>query len=166
MSYIFRREDNGELVELGFPEMMEMSAMGTVILPDGAVARRCRHLEPQSANQTGERIKPCSTAPIVSDALGFIEDQHGDFETDRVRNGFTNTEFVRDKDVPQFYQVKFGSEREKRRYMKHRMFKDQNSRNGSNTMTAAQLEQAKALILARFSAAKPPDMLTTEKTGA
>ena len=89
--------------------------------------------------------------PIVSDACGFIQQQFNDFETDRVKNGFTGIEFVRDKDVPQFYQVKCSSRKEFARYMKHRGMHDKNSRNGSAAgITQKELDDAMRLIREKY----------------
>jgi hypothetical protein len=68
--------------------------------------------------------------PIVSDSMGFIEEQFEDFEKDRVAHGFVGVEFKRDPDVPQFYQVHISSEAEKARYLKHRGMTDRNGLNG------------------------------------
>ena len=89
--------------------------------------------------------------PIVSDACGFIQQQLGDFETDRVKNGFTGIEFVRDKDVPQFYQVKCNSRKEFARYVKHRGMCDRNSRNGSAAgITQKELDAAARLVKEKY----------------
>lgn len=73
-------------------------------------------------------------APIISDSLGFCEHQYEEMEVHRVKNGHTDIEFVRDPKVPEFIQVKCGSEEAKRRYMKTRGFSDNNTRNGSKAM--------------------------------
>lgn len=89
--------------------------------------------------------------PIVSDACGFIQQQLGDFEVDRVKNGFTGIEFVRDKDVPEFIQVKCSSQKEFDRYMKHRGLHDRNSRNGSAAgITQKEMDEAERLVKERY----------------
>lgn len=89
--------------------------------------------------------------PIISDALGFTEHQFQDFETDRVKNGHTGVEFIRDKDVPQFFQVKCSSPEAWSRYLKHRGMADRNSKNGSGArITQAELDKAEQQMLERY----------------
>jgi hypothetical protein len=89
--------------------------------------------------------------PIVSDALGFISDQLGQFEVDRVKHGFTGIEFVPDKDVPQFMQVKASSRSEWARYVKHRGMYDKNSRNGGGAVPSEkEFEELKARMLEKY----------------
>jgi len=116
--YKFRREDNGEIVEVDFQKMMTQDVAGFIDF-DGVSARRCFHLEEQS-EKTRVRETVATPGPYVSDTLGFTQDQYADFEADRQRHGFSGVEFVRDPDVPQFYQVKVRSRREYERYVKHR----------------------------------------------
>lgn len=153
-TYPFRREDNGEIVQLPFDKMMEMDACGCVTLPDGVMARRARGLEqPTAAQATGSNEL---NKPIISDALGFTETQLQEFEVDRVSHGFSGVEFVRDPRVPQFFQVKIKSQKEWARYVKHRGMFDQNSRNGGSVcLTPQQLQDAKERILARYGANLP-----------
>ena len=122
MSYLFRREDDGEVVEVDFEQMMWQDRAGYITLPDGCQAKRCLHLE---LERDGRRVasRPIETGTprtIVSDSLGFGEHQLADFEQDRQQSGFLGVEFVRDPQVPQFFQVKCSSRAEYERYVKHR----------------------------------------------
>lgn len=145
--YVFRREDNGELVEVDFAAMMEMDALGVITLPDGVQARRVRDGEPRKSSEPSLGIDK----PIVSDTLGFAQHQLEHFEADRKAHGFTGVEFVRDPHVPEFFQVKFSSVREWRRYIHHRGMCDKNSRNGGGVvLTQGDLDRARELINRQF----------------
>src|SRR4051812_11415353 len=98
MSYQFRRQDNDQIIEVDFEQMMTKDAMGRITLSDGVVAREirrsCRSVEQSDGNAS--RVAP----PIISDALGFTEHQFDVFEADRVASGFKGIEFIRDPAVP------------------------------------------------------------------
>lgn len=139
-TYEFRREDNGEVVSVDFMTMMEASN-GMLEVEPGIFAKRINR--PSSRKTAGERGR----TEIVSDALGFTEKQFDEMEAHRQRHGFTDIEFRRDPDVPQFFQVCCGSEKAKRRYMKSREFSDRNSRNGGGQpLSPKDLEDAKQLV--------------------
>lgn len=141
-TYSFRREDNGEIVEVDFLAMMEAKD-GFLEVEPGVMARRVgRPTERRVTAQVAERKK------IVSDAMGFGQHQLAEMEADRAKNGFTDVEFVPDPEIPQFFQVHCGSEKAKRRYMEHRQFTDRNSRNGGGQpLSQKDLEDAKELLL-------------------
>ncbi len=160
-TYQFKREDNGEVVEVDFPTMMTMDILGCITLPCGASARRVRTVTLQQAERIEELEKP-----VLSDALGFCEAQFNDFELDRVKNGFRGVEFVRDPKVPQFFQVKITSKAEWARYVKHRGFGDRNSRNGSGaSVSAVELERLKHDLLAKYPTEKKVDPFEKTKLG-
>lgn len=117
--YLFRREDNGEVVEVPWDVMMGQDRGGFITLPDGVQARRCLHLEKPAPRKSGP-TSYSGTKTIVSDALGFPEQQLGQFEEDRLKNHFTGIEFKRDPEVPQFFQVHCQSRAEFNSYVKHR----------------------------------------------
>lgn len=149
--YQFRREDNGEIVTVDFETMMEQNAAGFITLPDGVLAKRCREATLPKRKGTKELPKQ-----PVSDAMGFIEQQFEDFESDRKRHGFRGIEFVRDKDVPQFFQVRASSPAAMARYMKHRGLRERTTPNGSRAeLTPCQLEQARRKILEKYPETKP-----------
>lgn len=125
-NYIYRREDNGETVEVGFAEMMEQKD-GSITLPDGVLARRCIYLENHEQSASGKQLP--LKAEIVSDALGVTGHQVAEFREDAAKGGFA-VEFTTDPHEPTFYQARFNSWEEKARYMKHRGQRDRNSRNG------------------------------------
>lgn len=152
--YIYRREDNGELIEVDFQIMMTQDSAGyiEIMVPDTNAgssnehptgrhivkAKRCVQLEIERNGKSKSQSDSCTEqinslrqeAPIVSDALGFAEHQHSEFEYDRERHGFHGVEFIRDPQVPQFFRVKFSSRTEWERYVRHRGMFDKNSRNG------------------------------------
>lgn len=130
--YIFRREDNDELVEVPWCDMIRQDAAGYIEI-DGVQAHRCVHLE---IERDGERRK--TKAPegsgrqeIVSDSLGFGILQLADFENDRDNNGFSGIEFTQDPQVPEFFQVRCNSRREMDAYTKHRGFYNKTNVSGS-----------------------------------
>ena len=146
-TYLFRREDNGEVVEVDFATMMSAES-GFITLPDGVSAKRCVGLEIERDGESRCRsvaehaIVP---PPILSDSLGFPEAQLQDFEADRKANGFTDVEFVRDKHVPQFFQVKFRGRAAWRRYVKHRGMVDK-SRQSTVALSEDDLRRAGELL--------------------
>lgn len=158
--YIFRREDDGSLVRVDFETMMTMDSLGYIQLPEGVSARRCRHLEIESAPKAIEKIRELEK-PILSDGLGFGRQQLGEFEADRKAAGFTGVEFVQDTAVPEFYQVKISSKREWQRYLEHRGMHDKNSRNGGSVeITEETLEQARQRILEKYPVLPVDDQQT------
>lgn len=140
-SYQFRREDNGEVVEVDFAYMMEHQDVGGFItLPDGTQAKRINRPteKPETKADGADR-------PVVSDALGFCEYQLGDFETDRKMNGIKGIEFRRDPSFPQFFQA-VGSQKAMEAYSKHRGFEDKNPTSGA-ALSPQMLEKAKEMVL-------------------
>lgn len=108
--------------------------------------------------------EPCRELdkPIVSDALGFSEQQFNDFEADRVKNGHVGIEFVRDKDVPQFFQVKCSSREAWAKYVKHRGMYDRNSRNGGSfTIDDKEFDRLKQEMLKKY-----PPRVSQEKNAS
>ena len=123
------------------------------------MSRRFRY-EGGKVIEVGKQENADLNKPIVSDALGFIESQFDEMEADRVKNGHVGVEFVRDKDVPQFYQVKCSSQDAWSRYVKHRGMFDRNSRNGgSASIGKAELEQAERLAREQYSPQKEEEFL-------
>lgn len=150
MSYIYRREDTGELIEVGFDQMMEQKD-GYITLHDGVLARRCVGLEVAKYGGVEaakyEAALGGKAAPIVSDALGFPYQQLQDFEADRVKHGFTGVEFTKDPHVPEFYQVRISSQAEWARYIAHRGMTDRNGANGGGaTLTPDQFQRTTEMV--------------------
>ncbi len=156
--YQFKREDNGEIVEVDFAAMMEKDALGIITLPDGGRARQVHAEHSSRSRENKEGLASSVNRPIVSDALGFPEQVLADFEADRQAHGFSGVEFVRDPDVPQFIRPKCSSPEQWQRYIKHRGARDQNSLNGSGAgLTREQLRRAEELVL-RERGEKPLQM--------
>lgn len=156
MSYQFRIEEGqagaGDIVSVEFDVMMN-ARDGFLTLEDGRTARRVT--SPSSKSATAPVVG--ATPQIVSDALGFTDNQLAEMEQDRRANGFNGIEFRQDPMEPRFFQVVCSSERAKAEYMRHRGFTDQNSTNGSAAgFDANQLEGARRMVAERFGAA-PPD---------
>lgn len=124
-TYRFRRLDDEETICVSFETMMTQDAAGFIEV-DGVAYKRV-HARPPSLPTAAPLDL---NKPIISDALGFPEAQLADFEADRVANGFSGIEFIRDPGVPQFFQVKITSMYEWAKYIKHRGLRDKNSRNG------------------------------------
>ena len=142
--YEFRREDNDEVVLLGFEQMMEQDSMGCVTLPDGSVVRRVRTGE---GFRKRDVVKLAHDAHIVSDALGFGEHELHKYEADRNAKKI-NVEFKEDPTAPGFYQVHADDKKEFAKYMRLRGFVDRNSRNGGGAfMCPETLSRAKEIVL-------------------
>lgn len=150
MEYIYRREDNGELIRVEFEVMIRQDSAGYITLDDGVQARRCLHLEdhlhkdPRNEQCTGTRT-------IVSDALGVPITQLAEFERDRKKNGFRGVAFKQDPTEPTFYQVHCDSRAELDRYIKHRGYVNRNSIGGVR-LSEDEMESARLLVERRYAA--------------
>ena len=145
--YLYRREDDGEVVEVDFETAMSQQA-GYITLPDGVSARR---IYESTGEKSATPRTPIAAVPL-SDAMGCTAAQVGEMASDAKRHGFTGVEFVQDKTEPTFYQAKFSSWAEWDRYRKHRHLVDKNSRNGSGAaLCPATFERAKARVLEQFN---------------
>ena len=140
MSYDFV-DDDGKIHKLSFEQMMEATD-GFYQLDDGTWLRRVRDATVSTTTVMNHR------AEIVSDSLGFIEDNLPAMQKHLNQSGIKGVEFVRDKTEPKFYQVKCSGPQALSRYMKSRNMRDYNSKNGSGAMlTELDLANAKELVL-------------------
>lgn len=140
-NYPFRTDD-GKIHRVDFDTMMNAKD-GILTLPNGKLARRVHDTPPPKLSKRLEE-RP----EIVSDALGFPQQQLADMQEHLRTSGCRGIEFQRDPSVPEFIQVKAGSQKEFHRYMRARGFHDQNSRNGSGAMlTQKDFEDARELAL-------------------
>lgn len=139
MTYKFK-DDHGKIHEVSFEQMMEAKD-GFLTLPNGETARRV-HDEYKKPSKA-----PAQRPEIVSDALGFPQQQLGQMQDHLQESGCKGIEFQRDPSVPEFVQVKAGSHREFAKYMKARGFHDKNSRNGSGGLTKKDFDDARELAL-------------------
>lgn len=145
-TYLFRREDSGEVIEVPFGVMIEQDRAGYITLPDGVQAKRCVYLElERDGRPEKKREKRDGTRPVVSDALGFTDNQLADFEADRKANGFSDIEFRPDPSEPRFFQVHAGSRESFNRYMKHRGY-EQKSSFGGVRLTQEDLDRAREMV--------------------
>jgi len=147
MTYHYRREDDGELIEVDFETAINQQD-GFITLPDGVLARRVRVMEDGVYGQEkcATKILPVK-AEIVSDALGVTEHQVQEFREDAARNGM-RVDFTPDPLQPHFFQARFNTWEEKSRYMRHRKIADRNSRNGGGQVLSPEmLARAKARLL-------------------
>ena len=136
--YPFRREDNGEIVEVDFETHMSQDRAGFITLKDGVKARRVNQFMPTitTIEKGNANIKP-----PPSDALGFTVHQIAEFEEDRVRNGFHGVEFKQDPLCPEFVQVHFASHKARDEYIQHRGMEDKTRTKGAS-LTPGMLEEA------------------------
>jgi hypothetical protein len=124
--------------------MIEQQA-GYITLPDGVAARRCVHLERHETHRP-DRIA-AATLPIVSDSLGFPEQCLDGFEADRQASGHSDISFVRDPQVPEFFQVHAGSQRAMDAYTKHRKLVNRTgSLGGGVRLSQDELDRAAELV--------------------
>ena len=141
--YKFRCEETDEIVEFPFDIMMRQKY--GFLEHDGMTYRRIHDVPRMKKSSKYEGVK----AEILSDTLGFGQHQFEEFEADRKRHGFTGVEFVRDKEVPEFYQAKIDSVKEWRRYIKHRGLVDRNGRNGGGSPISPDQIEASARLIGR-----------------
>lgn len=136
------KTDDGEIHEVDFGTAVDAGAF--LELSDGRIARRINR--PSMKKRT--KSVPGS-APIISDALGFTDNQLGEMRAnaEAFPAEHRGIEFVQDPTEPRFYQVHCSSEKAKQRYMKHRKFTDRNSRNGAgNILSPEAFEKARAMV--------------------
>ena len=97
--YKFRREDNGQVVEVPFEVMMQQDVAGYITLEDGVQARRCAHLECRVVQDVkagdhrfviGE-VLATYTRPGVLDDDGLYDLSHTQLLLHLGRNRFTST---------------------------------------------------------------------------
>lgn len=140
--YQFRKE-NGEIVEVDFITMMVRQNHGMIQLDDGSWARRMQEELPRAAPASAE----LAYHPIISDSLGFPDQQLPLMQRHLEQSGLRGIEFVRDQHFGKFIQVKCQSEQAKLAYAASRQFVDQNSTNGSAAMLSPdQLQRAQELV--------------------
>lgn len=154
MSLLYKREDNGEVIEMPQDTWLRQDGMGYIELDDGTKARRCVALE--EARKNKEKAKPqmrWEGQTVVSDNLGFGMHQLVEMEADRRMNGFSAIEFVQDKQEPTFYQVKCSSPQQYQRYIKHRGWVDKNGSLGlgaGHALSPKDLADAERLVRERY----------------
>ncbi|MEM9354594.1 MAG: hypothetical protein AAGB04_00130 [Pseudomonadota bacterium] len=140
-----------------FETMMGQSSAGFItVVIDGQSVEARRAPEKPTVKKDIREDRPDGFS-VVSDALGFTEDQFTQFEADRVRHGFTSVSFQRDRDVPEFFQVKFESKRDWERYIKHRGMADRNSGLSPNTVTPRELLRAEKWAQEKYPVKKKVD---------
>lgn len=149
--YQFRVVDGqpgcGDMVYVDFETMMN-ARDGLLTLNDGRTAKRVNR---PSSKMSTKRPVVGATPQIVSDAMGFTDNQFADMERDRKANGFNGIEFRRDPMEPRFFQVVCSSERAKAEYMRHRGFTDQNNNNGSAaSISPSQIDDARQMVRDRY----------------
>lgn len=149
--YKFRREDTGKVVWVDYATMIQHSH-GWITLPDGVSARMVHESSRWKKRTSGADERPTGRRAIVSDAMGFGQHQLADFEADRKANGFTDVEFVRDPQVPEFFQVKCGSRETYNRYARHRGYDNKNSMGGVR-LSDAELRRAAEFVKERYGCA-------------
>lgn len=136
--YQYRREDNGEIIEVDFITHMNSSG-GYITAPDGVA---CRVVPTGNLRQRASVPKDGRVIQYNdSDALGCIEASVGDMRDDVQRHGLTGVEFVPDPDVAGFYKARFSSAEAKARYAKHRNIPDRSGSQMGFTLPPGHLEQ-------------------------
>ena len=143
----FVREDTDEEIEVSYGDAIRADVLGCITLADGATARRaCRSVSRPAAAGHDKNI---TGKPLTSDSLGFGEHQLAEMEADRVRNGHVGVEFVRDPDVPQFFQVRCSSRKARDNYAAHRGMSDKSQR-ASVTLSKESLQAAEEAVRRKY----------------
>ncbi len=153
-TYHFRREDNGETIEVDWPKMMEQDAAGFITLDDGVQARRCNR---PSMRRRAEVPQNAPKFEHVSSLTFSCPPQSVEaFADDAKANGF-NIEWRPDykgadpDGTLNSYNAHIPLS-ELERYRKHRGFPDKNSKNGSRAMMSPEMfEQAKRLVERQYA---------------
>jgi hypothetical protein len=144
-TYLYRREDNGEVVELPWPAPLDQVG-GYVTLPDGVAAKRCLYLELERDGRPEKSKQPeIVDREIVSDNMGFGQSVYAEYEADRQRHGFTGVSFQPDPQTPEFFRVHCSSRRTYDRYLKHRGLVNRTGIGGVR-LTQEDLDRAATLV--------------------
>jgi len=148
--YLFRREDNDEIISVPWEVMQQQDVLGYITLEDGVQAKRCVRLEMERDHSPAKREKRTGTPfPPPSDALGFPIQALAEREKDRIAGGFTDIEFKPDPLVPEFMQVHFRSYSARDRYAKHCGLHDQ-SGTRSVAITPNDIRRAEKEVKKRY----------------
>ena len=139
-TYLFRREDTGEIVHLKFDKMIHQDAMGYLTLDDGVVAKRV-HRTHKSVTK-GSVARSAKYRTHISDTLGVGKDQVPEMEADAKLHGMSGVEWKEDPTAKGFYQAHFESPNEWRRYVKHRELEDHNGLTKANALGPGDFEKA------------------------
>jgi hypothetical protein len=144
--YKFIREDNGEVVEVGFEAHMNQDCAGWITLPDGVRARRSTTYPTE---KSAALPSVPAGVPLPSDAMGFTAHQIVEFEADKERHGYQGVEFKPDPQCPDFYQVHFSSYKARDAYIAHRGLVDRCKTSGVSltpTLLREAQERAKQMF--------------------
>jgi hypothetical protein len=147
--YLFKRDDDGTDLYVGFETMMEMDATGKITTTvDGQEVTATRVRQSSKAMPVERPTVPPKT---VSYNLGITGHQ---LQEELARNEIHNirgVEFIPDPEVPQFCNAHFDSPESMRAYTKHLGLVDKNSRNGGhNGMSQAEFDEAEEMVLRRY----------------
>lgn len=92
---------------------------------------------------------------VEGEAMGCIETQVEQMRADARTQGFTDIEWVPDKDVEGFYNCRAPNAERWRKYAEKCGYTDKNGQYAGKTITKDELESAKRLIDARYPKADP-----------
>lgn len=142
MKYVARREDNGELVNVTFDQIMSQQA-GFITLEDGTLARCVTVTDEWQRATKHKKVR----VEIVSDTLGVTANRVDEYRENAKQFGY-KVEFVPEPGCEHFCQAKFPSWHEKDRYMAFRGLCDKNSKTGSGApLSPLLLERASQRLL-------------------
>jgi hypothetical protein len=157
VSYYFRREDNGEILEVDWTAMMNMDVAGYITLDDGVQARRCQR---PSMRRKGEVPQGAAKFEHVSNiAFAVPPSAVESFADDAKRNGF-NIEWKPDyKGADADGTINSFNAHiplsQLNRYRKHRLGPDafdKNSKNGRGAVIYADdIEKSKKLVERQYA---------------
>jgi len=139
-TYLFRREDNGEVVHLKFNVMIKQDVMGYLTLPDGVRAKRVHRT--QRTKLRGNVEESAKYRTHVSNTLGVGKHQVQEMMADAKLHGLQGVEWKEDPTAKGFYQAHFDSQNEWGRYVKHRQLEDHNGLTSANALGPGDFDRA------------------------
>jgi hypothetical protein len=148
MMYQFRREDNGEIVQVSFEKMMEKDITGTITLNDGMTAVQVnRGPSTKTASLSVSKCDSARDQKHVSDSMGVTAKRVVEFQAEAIAAGFTGIEFRPDPLQPKFYQCVSSCPTQMKKYIKHRgMFDKNGSISSCVHLSEADLERARRMV--------------------
>lgn len=158
--YQFRNEITGEVIEVDFETMMNQGAGGFLELEVDGQKVTFKRVHDDERSPSGKPIILAAPPKIISGlALGVFDTQVDDYREDAKKHGFTDIEFVPEKDFQEtgFYEAHCTCPEQWARYVKHRGLPEGNGQTGSAVaISGEQIEQARQQILRNYGPPRKP----------
>jgi hypothetical protein len=130
-------DDDGNSIRVSFETMMKS---GQILKRSGKFYRRVHDPATKKSKPIAMRTE------ILSDNLGFGHKSLAKMQKHLSESKVKGVEFVQDRKVPEFFQVRCDGPRSFNAYLKARGMFDRNSRNGSGGLSERDFQNARELV--------------------